>query len=86
MSKLKRLSVFEANLRLGLDLNDIKRKQKLVPYFRGEACSTKINFAGHLEQFQRWYLKCIVTILPRMPIAFYKILNKIPDLRNLTIR
>jgi len=74
-----------AEIEDALDLNDIKRKQKLVPYFRGEACSTKINFAGHLEQFQRWYLKCIVTILPRMPIAFYKILNKIPDLRNLTI-
>jgi coenzyme F420-reducing hydrogenase beta subunit len=69
-----------------MDLKDIRRKQQLIPYFRGEKCDPKIRIAGKLEEFQRWYLSRIVNLLPRMPVAFYKILNKIPDLRNLILR
>lgn len=68
------------------DLKDIRRKQQLIPYFRREKCAFKIRIAGNMEEFQRWYLTRIVNLLPRMPLVFYKILNKIPDLRNLILR
>lgn len=69
-----------------LDLQDIYRKQRLVPYFKGESTSLKIKTAGILERFQRWYLQGIVTVLPRMPILFYRLLCKIPDLRNIILK
>lgn len=65
-----------------LSLKDVWRKQKLVPFFRGENCDDKIIKAGKAEIRQRKILSCIAKELPRMPILFYRILCKFPDLRN----
>lgn len=69
-----------------LSIKDIHRKQLLIPFFLGEKCSLKINMAGKAEQFQRTYLKFIINLLPKMPILAYRILYKIPDLRNLILK
>ena len=65
-----------------LDLKDIWRKQQLVPFFRGENCNELIIKAGKAEVRQRAFLRAIVETLPRMPIVFYRVLCKFPDLRN----
>ena len=65
-----------------LDLKDIWRKQQLVPFFRGENCNELITKAGKAEVRQRAFLRAIVETLPRMPIVFYRVLCKFPDLRN----
>lgn len=68
-----------------LGVRDIKRKQALVPYFRGCKCSMRIKAAGRAEQFQRWCLRGVATLLPRMPIIFYRCLCRLPDLRNIIL-
>ncbi|MEZ3591646.1 MAG: Coenzyme F420 hydrogenase/dehydrogenase, beta subunit C-terminal domain [Muribaculaceae bacterium] len=73
-------------IRPALGIKDIKRKQALVPYFRGEKCSARVKAAGRAERLQRWYLRGIATLLPRMPIIFYRCLCKLPDLRNVILR
>lgn len=65
-----------------LDLKDIWRKQQLVPFFRDENCNELITKAGKAEVRQRAFLRAIVETLPRMPIVFYRVLCKFPDLRN----
>lgn len=65
-----------------LDLKDIWRKQQLVPFFRGENCNELITKAGKAEVRQRAFLRAIVETLPRMPMVFYRVLCKFPDLRN----
>ena len=65
-----------------LDLKDVWRKQRLVPFFRGENCSDEVMKAGKAEQRQRAMLGSIVESLPRMPLIFYRALCKLPDLRN----
>lgn len=65
-----------------LSINDVKRKQQLVSFFRGECCDAKIIKAGKCETWQRRILTSIVMFLPRMPFVFYRLLNKLPDLRN----
>lgn len=69
-----------------LGLNDINRKQKLIPYFLGENCSRKIKTAAHMEILQRKAFTILLTALPKMPILFYRIIHKFPDLRNLILR
>ncbi len=69
-----------------LGLNDINRKQKLIPYFLGENCSLKIKTAAHMEILQRKAFTILLTALPKMPILFYRIIHKFPDLRNLILR
>lgn len=69
-----------------LDLTDIWRKQQLIPYFKGERCSAKIKWAGRMELLQRGYLRLMATTPPRLPILYYRILAKIPDLRNLILK
>lgn len=71
---------------LALDLKDIFRKRKLVPYFMKDKCSSKIKWAGRMEQIQRFYLRKTAELLPRMPILFYRIMCKIPDLRNIILK
>lgn len=68
-----------------LDLNDVWRKQQLVPFFRGEGCSRVVAKAGRAEQRQRKFLRSIVEALPRMPMVFYRALCKLPDMRNRTL-
>ena len=64
----------------------INRKQKLIPYFLGENCSRKIKTAAHMEILQRKAFTILLTALPKMPILFYRIIHKFPDLRNLILR
>lgn len=65
-----------------LSLKDVWRKQQLVPFFRGEECDNKIIKAGNAEIKQRKILSSIAKKLPKMPILFYRVLCKFPDLRN----
>lgn len=65
-----------------LSLKDVWRKQQLVPFFRGEESDNKIVKAGKAEIKQRKILSYIAKKLPRMPILFYRVLCKFPDLRN----
>lgn len=64
---------------------DIRRKQTLVPYFKGERCSPRLKLAGAMERVKRAYLSGIVTALPRMPLLFYRCLCKLPDWRKLIL-
>lgn len=66
-----------------LDLPDIWRKQQLVPFFRGEECSTVVRKAGKAELRQRKFLCTFVEAMPRMPLLFYRVLCHFwPDARN----
>ena len=65
-----------------LSLKDVWKKQQLVPFFRGEECGDKIIKAGKAEIKQRKILSSVAEKLPRMPILFYRVLCKFPDLRN----
>lgn len=65
-----------------LSLKDVWRKQQLVPFFRREECNNKIIKAGKAEIKQRKILSYIAKKFPRMPILFYRVLCKFPDLRN----
>jgi coenzyme F420-reducing hydrogenase beta subunit len=69
-----------------LDLKDIKRKQSLIPFFLGQECSVNVKIAGRLELLQRKVFKILLKTFPKMPLVFYKILSKIPDLRNLFLK
>lgn len=69
-----------------LGLVDIRRKQQLVSYFRGEYCDGKIKWAGRMEQLQRIYLQMLAMKLPKLPFVFYRIICKIPDWRNIILK
>lgn len=69
-----------------LGLKDIARKQALIPFFKNERCGMKVKIAGIAEQTQEWFLRTLVTVLPRLPLVVYKIINKLPDLRNIILR
>lgn len=69
-----------------LNFPDIRRKQLLIPYFKKDKCSIKIRLAGHLECFQRHLLQQIVTVLPKLPIIVYRIIARMPDMRNLILK
>lgn len=69
-----------------LMLKDIQRKRKLMPFFKGEKCAINVKIAGFAEQIQRHYFQNVVMGLPRLPFIFYRILCKIPDLRNMILR
>ena len=69
-----------------LNFPDIRRKQLLIPYFKKDKCSIKIRLAGHLECFQRHLLRQIVTVLPKLPIIVYRIIARMPDMRNLILK
>ena len=81
---LTQLSYEEAKPALGI--TDIKRKQALIPFFKGDKLSARIFIAGKAEQFDRAFLIKIVTILPKMPMIFYRLLCKLPDWRNIILR
>ena len=70
-----------------LGLKDIRRKQQLIPFFRNKQnIGTRILFAGKAEQIQRKLLQVIVMGLPKMPFIFYRLLCKLPDLRNIILK
>ncbi len=67
-----------------LGLTDIRRKQALVPYFRREKCSRKVEMAGKAEDLQRRLIRFLVSG-PRMPMIYYRVVCKLPDLRNIIL-
>lgn len=69
-----------------LGLTDIRRKQSLVPYYRGESCTSRIRIAGYLDKIQRRMLGHILLSLPRLPMIVYRAMCKLPDPRNIIIR
>ena len=75
-----------AEIEPALDLKDVWRKQQTVAFFRGGECTDKVRKAGMAEQRQRRLLKATVETLPRMPMLFYRVLSRIPDLRNRILR
>lgn len=70
----------------GLSLKDIERKQLLIPFYLHKPCSMRIKLAGYLDLMQRFLFTFLLEKLPSMPIVFYKIINKIPDIRNLILK
>lgn len=69
-----------------LGIKDIKRKQELTFFFKGENCSTKILIAGKAEILQRRFLIHIAEKLPKLPLIFYRIIFRLPDLRNIILK
>lgn len=69
-------------IKLALGLDDVWRKRKLVPYFRHDTSDPVILKAGGAEQKQRHFLQTLAMKLPRLPIIFYRIMCRFPDLRN----
>ena len=69
-----------------LGLGDIKRKRRLLPFFRHETSDTTILKAGKAEQWQRHFLQSLVTGLPRLPILLYRVICRLPDLRNIILK
>lgn len=67
-----------------LGLIDIRRKQALVPYYRGEKCSRRVELAAKAEKFQQTILRGLIAG-PRMPMIYYRILCKLPDLRKIIL-
>ena len=65
-----------------LSIKDIVRKQKLTSFFRGIETNSVLIKAGKAELKQRSVLQYILEKMPRMPIIFYRLLCKLPDLRN----
>lgn len=53
------------------------RKRETVPYFLGDNVSQLVKDAGEAELRQRAMLEKILNRIPRMPIFFYRLLNKL---------
>lgn len=78
MLKVESIDYEEARPALGI--NDIWRKRLCVPYFMGGKCSVRSQKAGEAEERQRRLLTAVVERLPRMPLLFYRSLNRlVPD-------
>lgn len=69
-----------------LGISDIRRKQTLVPYYRGERVGIKIRIIGALDRFQRSAEGRILLALPRLPMIIYRVICRIPPFRNILIR
>lgn len=69
-----------------LSLKDVWRKQVTEPVFRGNVCDKLYVRAVHAELKQRKWLRIIVEKLPRLPVVFYRIFAKLPDLRNCILK
>ncbi len=69
-----------------LSLGDVRAKQLTEPYFRGIPCDDRAKAAGEAEQRQRRILRRIVDSMPKMPMIFYRVLCKMPDLRDKALK
>lgn len=69
-----------------LSLKDVWRKQVTELAFRGKTSNTRYQKAAIWEMRQRRILQRLVEILPRLPIICYRIIAKIPDLRNIILK
>lgn len=58
--------------------DDIIKKNKLIPYFKGEQIENKALYKkGRKVEHQRKSLEKSLSKLPRLPLLFYRILNKL---------
>lgn len=57
--------------------DDIIKKNRLIPYFKKCTNDENLISVGHSIEKQRGHLQFILTLLPKLPFVFYKILNKL---------
>lgn len=69
-----------------LSIGDVRCKQVLEPFYRGDKVNSKIAWAARLELFRRGFIRLVVSTLPRMPLIFYRVLCKTPDFRKIILR
>lgn len=60
-----------------LMLEDIEKKIKLIPYFKDKRNNKKLILKGYIVERQRKVLQSLLIKLPKMPLIFYRILNKV---------
>ncbi len=80
---LKSISCIEAKkasyeeIEISLSLNDIKRKNRLINFFRGTESDKNILKEGKLFVKKRKRLECFLENTPRLPLIVYRILARI---------
>lgn len=84
--QLEQKELSYADVKPALGETDIRRKQALVPYYRGEECSARVKIAGYLDRKSRQMLGAMLLALPRLPMIIYRIICKLPDPRNILLR
>ena len=60
-----------------LMLDDIESKNKLISFYQKRENKLKLQFIGKLHKYQRRILEIIFLNIPKMPLMFYRILNKL---------
>ena len=60
-----------------LMLDDIESKNKLISFYQKRENKLKLQFIGKLDKYQRRILEIICLNIPKMPLMFYRILNKL---------
>lgn len=60
-----------------LMFDDIIKKNSLISYFKGEKVNETQRKKGKAVEKQRKRLQWLITSLPKMPLVFYKIINKL---------
>ena len=59
-----------------LSFKDLQKKNELLPYYRGDSNSVIQKKGNNIEKKKR-LLEDILTVFPRMPKVFYKILFRL---------
>ena len=59
-----------------LSIKVLKEKNNLVPYYRGDTVSEELRKKGEEIVRKRLFLERYLTLLPKMPIVFYKVINR----------
>lgn len=57
--------------------DDIIKKNKLIPYFKGRTNDTQLILTGKSVEKQRRYLQLFLTLSPKLPFIIYKILSRL---------
>ncbi|MBO4718401.1 MAG: Coenzyme F420 hydrogenase/dehydrogenase, beta subunit C-terminal domain [Prevotella sp.] len=60
-----------------LSIKSLKEKNNLIPYFRGDAVSEELRKKGEKTVRKRLFLERYLTLLPKMPVVFYKVINRL---------
>lgn len=69
-----------------LGFRDIRRKQTLVAFYRGEKVGRRIRLAGRLDRMERSTAGSLLLALPRLPMIAYRVLGRLPQLRNIILK
>lgn len=69
-----------------LSLKDVWRKQVCESVLRKKTCNKRYYLAVKAESIQRKLLRSIIGHLPQLPIICYRIIAKLPDIRNLILK